>query len=99
MLFARWLNALSGRYLRNPKRSRLVNRQTVEQLEVRTLLTGPTALSIDLADTVLLAGETSLVTFTFDQAVTGFTSGDLTIGNGTLLATPVTADGVARSLR
>jgi VCBS repeat-containing protein len=43
----------------------------------------PTA-TITLADTALKAGETSLVTITFSEAVTGFTNADLTIANGTL---------------
>ena len=33
--------------------------------------------TIVVADTNLFAGETSLVTFTFTEAVTGFTNGDL----------------------
>jgi len=45
--------------------------------------TGPTA-TIVVADTSLLVGETSLVTITFSEAVTGFTNVDLTIANGTL---------------
>ncbi|MEM6230569.1 Ig-like domain-containing protein, partial [Shewanella scandinavica] len=45
----------------------------------------PTA-SLVVADTSLLAGETSLVTITFSEAVTGFTNADLTIANGTLSA-------------
>ena len=44
---------------------------------------GPTA-SIVVADAALQAGETSLVTFTFSEAVSGFTNADLTIENGTL---------------
>ena len=43
----------------------------------------PTA-SIVLADNALNVGETSLVTVTFSEAVTGFTNADLTIANGTL---------------
>ncbi|MGQ3050358.1 MAG: DUF4347 domain-containing protein [Roseateles sp.] len=43
----------------------------------------PTA-SIVVADTALAAGETSLVTITFNEAVTGFTNADLTVANGTL---------------
>jgi Ca2+-binding RTX toxin-like protein len=43
----------------------------------------PTA-TIVVADSSLSAGETSLVTITFSEAVTGFTSADLTIANGTL---------------
>ena len=45
----------------------------------------PTA-SIVVADNALAIGETSLVTFTFSEAVTGFTNADLTIANGTLSA-------------
>ena len=43
-------------------------------------------VSIDLADSDLTAGETSLVTITFSEAVTGLTSADLTVSNGTLSA-------------
>ncbi|WP_414004146.1 Ig-like domain-containing protein [Pseudomonas sp. S1Bt23] len=45
----------------------------------------PTA-TIVLADTTLKAGETSLVTITFSEAVSGFTNADLSIANGTLTA-------------
>jgi hypothetical protein len=52
----------------------------------------PTA-GIVVADTTLLFGETSLVTITFSEAVTGFDNADLTIPNGTL--TPVSSgDGI-----
>ncbi|WP_047230433.1 Ig-like domain-containing protein [Pseudomonas brassicacearum] len=43
----------------------------------------PTA-SIVVADTALSVGETSLVTITFNEAVTGFTAADLTVANGTI---------------
>ncbi|MDD5579879.1 MAG: Ig-like domain-containing protein [Methylobacter sp.] len=43
----------------------------------------PTA-SIVVSDNSLIVGETSLVTITFSEAVTGFTNADLTIANGTL---------------
>jgi hypothetical protein len=43
----------------------------------------PTA-TIVVADNLLTIGETSFVTFTFSEAVTGFTNADLTVGNGTL---------------
>jgi CSLREA domain-containing protein len=43
----------------------------------------PTA-TIVVADNTLTFGETSLVTITFSEAVTGFTNADLTIPNGTL---------------
>ncbi|MDP1616825.1 Ig-like domain-containing protein [Phenylobacterium sp.] len=51
----------------------------------------PTA-SILVADTALAVGETSLVTFTFSEAVSGFSNGDLTVVNGTLTAVS-SADG------
>jgi hypothetical protein len=44
------------------------------------------AASIVVADNSLTVGETSVVTITFSEAVTGFTNGDLTIANGTLSA-------------
>ena len=53
----------------------------------------PTA-TITMADTTLLAGESSLVTFTFSEAVTGFTNSDLTIANGTLTAVASVDGGV-----
>jgi hypothetical protein len=43
----------------------------------------PTA-AVVVADGNLLAGETSLVTVTFSEAVTGFTNADLSVANGTL---------------
>jgi hypothetical protein len=43
----------------------------------------PTA-TIVVADTALTVGETSLVTITFSEAVSGFTAADLTVANGTL---------------
>ncbi|MDP3747300.1 MAG: Ig-like domain-containing protein [Phenylobacterium sp.] len=51
----------------------------------------PTATLV-VADTALAAGETSLVTITFSEAVTGFTNADLTIANGSLSAVS-SADG------
>ncbi|HEX7027719.1 MAG TPA: DUF4347 domain-containing protein, partial [Gammaproteobacteria bacterium] len=45
----------------------------------------PTATLV-MADTALAAGETSLVTITFNEAVTGFTNADLTVANGSLSA-------------
>ncbi|HEX2554241.1 MAG TPA: Ig-like domain-containing protein [Microvirga sp.] len=45
--------------------------------------TAPT-VAIELSDTSLTAGETSLVTFTFSEAVTGFNNADLTVEGGTL---------------
>jgi hypothetical protein len=43
----------------------------------------PTA-SIVVADTSLAAGETTQVTITFSEAVSGFSNADLTVANGTL---------------
>ena len=51
----------------------------------------PTA-TIVVADTALKVGETSLVTITFSEAVTGFTNADLTIANG-MLSSVSSADG------
>jgi hypothetical protein len=45
----------------------------------------PTA-TIVVADTALAAGETSLVTITFSEPVTGLTTADFTVANGTLSA-------------
>ncbi len=45
----------------------------------------PTA-TIVVADTALAAGETSTVTITFSEAVSGFSNADLTVANGTLSA-------------
>jgi hypothetical protein len=51
----------------------------------------PTA-SINLSDTALKAGETSTVTITFSEAVSGVDAGDFTVENGTLSGL-ATADG------
>ncbi|MBK5509604.1 Ig-like domain-containing protein [Pseudomonas sp. TH15] len=53
----------------------------------------PTA-TIVLADPILSAGETSLVTITFSEAVTGFSNADLTIANGTLSAVSSSDGGI-----
>ncbi|MEA3169952.1 MAG: large repetitive protein [Pseudomonas sp.] len=53
----------------------------------------PTA-SIVVADNALNAGETSLVTITFSEAVTGFNNADLTIANGTLSAVSSSDGGI-----
>ena len=54
----------------------------------------PTA-TVVVADNALKAGETSLVTITFTEAVTGLTNADLTIANGTLTAVSSTDGGVS----
>jgi len=53
----------------------------------------PTA-TIVVADSALSIGETSLVTITFNEAVTGFTNADLTIANGTLSAVSSSDGGI-----
>jgi hypothetical protein len=50
--------------------------------------------NIVVADTTLTAGESSLVTITFSQAVSGFTNADLTIANGTLTAVSSSDGGI-----
>jgi hypothetical protein len=42
------------------------------------------ASSITISDTALKIGDTATVTFTFTEAVTGFTTADVTVPNGTL---------------
>ena len=49
--------------------------------------------SIVVADDALKAGETSLVTITFSEAVSDFTNADLSVANGTLTAVS-SVDGV-----
>ncbi|MFP3507652.1 Ig-like domain-containing protein, partial [Burkholderia sp. SIMBA_062] len=53
----------------------------------------PTA-TIVVADNALKIGETSAVTITFSEAVTGFTNADLTIANGTLTAVSSSDGGI-----
>ncbi len=53
----------------------------------------PTA-SIVVADSSLSAGETSLVTITFSEAVSGFTNAALQVANGTLTPVSTTDSGV-----
>ncbi|WP_259640109.1 beta strand repeat-containing protein, partial [Pseudomonas syringae] len=53
----------------------------------------PTA-SISMSDSALSGGETSLVTITFSEAVSGFTNADLTVPNGTLSAVSSSDGGV-----
>ena len=56
-------------------------------------ISAPTA-AIIVTDTTLSIGETSLVTFTFSEAVTGFTNDDLTIANATLTTVSSTDGGI-----
>ncbi|QPN46133.1 DUF4347 domain-containing protein [Priestia aryabhattai] len=53
----------------------------------------PTA-TIVVADTALRLGETSLVTITFSEAVSGFSNADLTVANGTLSAVSSSDGGI-----
>ncbi|MCP3889917.1 MAG: hypothetical protein GY702_13755, partial [Desulfobulbaceae bacterium] len=51
-----------------------------------TLDTTSPTVAVTLADSVLTKGETTLVTFTFSEAPSGFANADVTLGNGTLTA-------------
>ncbi|WP_227234066.1 Ig-like domain-containing protein [Pseudomonas sp. IAC-BECa141] len=51
-------------------------------------------VTIAMSDTALKIGDTSMVTFTFSEAVTGFTNADLTIANGTLSAVSSSDGGI-----
>ncbi|MBC3953388.1 Ig-like domain-containing protein, partial [Pseudomonas folii] len=53
----------------------------------------PTA-TIAMSDSALSVGETSLVTITFSEAVTGFTNADLAVPNGTLSAVTSSDGGI-----
>ncbi|WP_206210993.1 Ig-like domain-containing protein, partial [Vogesella urethralis] len=44
----------------------------------------PTLNSVTVSDSALQVGDTATVTFTFSEAVTGFTAADVTVPNGTL---------------
>lgn len=52
------------------------------------------AASIVVTDTALKAGETSQVTITFNEAVTGFTNADLAIANGAMTDVASTDGGI-----
>ena len=49
-----------------------------------TVISGPPTATIAIADTALTAGETTTVTITFSQVVSGFTLADLTAPSGAL---------------
>ena len=59
-----------------------------------TIQTARPTATIVVTDSALTIGEDSLVTFTFSEAVTGFTNADLTITNGTLSAVSSANGGV-----
>ncbi|AUG04852.1 glycosyl hydrolase [Pseudomonas sp. 09C 129] len=61
---------------------------------LNTAYAPPPTATIVVADTALKIGETSLVTITFSEAVTGFTNADLTIANGTLTAVSSSDGGI-----
>ncbi|KJZ67908.1 glycosyl hydrolase [Pseudomonas fluorescens] len=61
---------------------------------LNTAYSPPPTATIVVADTTLSIGETSLVTITFSEAVTGFTNADLTIANGTLSAVSSSDGGI-----
>ena len=52
------------------------------------------ASAMTISDTALRIGETALVTFTFTEAVTNFTTADVTVENGTLSNLSSTNGGV-----
>ncbi|WP_157716128.1 Ig-like domain-containing protein, partial [Roseivirga echinicomitans] len=60
--------------------------------ETFTLENVKPTVTITIADAALKAGETTLVTFTFSEVVTGFANADITIPNGTMTAVS-SADG------
>jgi len=55
----------------------------IDDISISPVAVNPTA-TVVVVDSALKTGETSLTTFTFSEAVTGFTTADLTIPNGTL---------------
>lgn len=57
----------------------------IDDIDISPAATPPTA-TVTVADNAMTVGESSLVTFTFSQAVTGFTNADITIANGSLTA-------------
>ncbi|AZE45889.1 Fibronectin type III domain protein [Pseudomonas chlororaphis] len=61
---------------------------------LNTAYAPPPTATIVVADTALKIGETSLVTITFSEVVTGFTNADLTIANGTLTAVSSSDGGI-----
>ncbi|PMY33704.1 glycosyl hydrolase [Pseudomonas sp. GW456-L14] len=61
---------------------------------LNTAYAPPPTATIVVADSALKIGETSLVTITFSEAVTGFTNADLTIANGTLTAVSSSDGGI-----
>ncbi|MGY3260739.1 Ig-like domain-containing protein [Pseudomonas chlororaphis] len=61
---------------------------------LNTAYAPPPTATIVVADTALKIGETSLVTITFSEAVTGFTNADLSIANGTLSAVSSSDGGI-----
>ncbi|MEE3927192.1 Ig-like domain-containing protein, partial [Pseudomonas viridiflava] len=54
----------------------------------------PPTATVVVSDSALSVGETSLVTITFSEAVTGFTNADLTVTNGALTAVSSSDGGI-----
>ncbi len=65
----------------------------LDQLHSEQTAPAPTLISISSTDYNFKIGDTATVTFTFNTAVSGFTSDDVTAPSGSLLANPVSADG------
>ncbi|MCJ8337428.1 MAG: Ig-like domain-containing protein [Pseudomonadales bacterium] len=68
------------------------NTGTTNTSDSYTIDTTAPNVTITMADAALHAGETTLVTFTFDETPTGFTEGDVSVENGSLSDFTVTAD-------
>jgi autotransporter-associated beta strand protein len=56
----------------------------LDEIGIADPVAPPTLVSATFADNSLKVGETSTVTFTFSAAVTGFTTADLTVPNGSI---------------
>ncbi|GIP51046.1 Ig-like domain-containing protein [Paenibacillus vini] len=84
-------NVLTLNYAGLADRAGNVGSGTAQSGNYEIYTTRPTA-EIVVSDTSLTVGETSLVTITFSEMVTGFTNGDLAVMNGSL-GTLTTADG------
>ncbi len=70
------------------------NSRGVAAAEAARPLSITAPLTITLDDTALTAGETATVTFTFNEAVTGFDNSDITVEGGTLSAVTSADNGI-----
>lgn len=82
------------------------SRPATERPSKRLVRRSPSPLALEqrfmfdgaaVADAALKVGETSLVTITFSEAVTGFTNADLSIANGTLSSVSSADGGLTRT--